>query len=160
MLKEPRSLGIRLWHWLDLAAIVALLSTVLLRDTLLSPRANAALLQDKLAGAGATVSTEQARAGGHGAGRERLWVWHVYAGYGLAVLRGAVWLLERRRRPTVGAGTAAARASRHYRLVKAFHASFYVALAVMVVRGWSWPSRRLSPWGSPWPAWSTGSTRT
>jgi cytochrome b561 len=143
MFKQARSPGIRLWHWLDALVIAALLLTVLLRDTLLSPRANAALLRDKLAGAGAEVSFDQARA----AARtlvDRLWVWHVDLGYALAalaVLRVAVMVLDGRGAKAgagagaEGAASAEARASLHYRLVKAFHRSFYVALAVMVVTG-------------------------
>lgn len=112
--------------------IFALLLTVLLRDTLFSPRANAALLQEKLQGAGATVTLDQAR----GAARmlsERLWDWHVYLGYGLAalvVLRAAVLLVDR---PAPAPAAASTRA--HYRAVKLFHQSFYVALVVMVGSG-------------------------
>jgi len=56
MFQQPRSPGIRIWHWLDAATIFGLLGTVLLKDTLFSPRDNATLLRDKLAGAGASVS--------------------------------------------------------------------------------------------------------
>ena len=137
MFKQARSVGIRMWHWLNAPAIVALLVTVLLKDTLLSPRNNATLLRDKLAGAGASVSIEQARAAARML-NERLWVWHVYVGYGLAalaVLRCAVLLLDRRRPAPADPGTVATRASLHYRAVKAFHRSFYVALGVMVATG-------------------------
>jgi Ni/Fe-hydrogenase 1 B-type cytochrome subunit len=132
MFKKPRSLGLRVWHWLNAAVIFGILGTVLVGDTLFKPRTNTPLLQQKLSAAGATVSREQARE----AARmliDRLWVWHVDLGYALAalvVLRGVVLLVERRRPAATPAS-----GSLHYRAVKAFHRSFYVAIGVMVVTG-------------------------
>jgi cytochrome b561 len=135
MFKQPRSPGLRAWHWLNACTIAGILMTVLVGDTILKPRTNTPRLKEALEGAGATVSREQARA----AARmliDRLWVWHVDLGYALAalvVIRGVV-LLADRRRPAPDPPPEA-RASQHYRAVKAFHRSFYAALGVMVTTG-------------------------
>jgi len=138
MFKKPRSLGIRLWHWLNALVIAGLLVTVLLRDTLFNAGNNAKVIRDKLEGAGATVTVEQARAGARVLG-QNLWAWHVYFGYALAalvVVRGVVFLVDRRApEPAVEASVAEARKTLHYRLVKGLHKSFYAALVVVALTG-------------------------
>jgi cytochrome b561 len=139
MFGKPRSVVLRLWHWLDALVIFGLLLTVLLRDTMLSARVVGALVKDKLDAAGAAVSNDQAR-GVARALTERLWAWHVYLGYGLcalALLRIVARVLEavQGKASAPGAGAPAASASLHHRLVRLLHGGFYVALALMVVTG-------------------------
>jgi cytochrome b561 len=135
MFRKPRSLGIRLWHWSDTLTVFALLGTVLLRNTVWSPRDNGNLLFNVFAKEGVPVTQDQAREAGH-ALVEGLWVWHVNLGYALAALtlaRGIVFVMDARKKKTTPAASPAW--SLHQKLVKASHAAFYVALVVMVTTG-------------------------
>jgi cytochrome b561 len=129
--REPRSLGLRLWHWLNAAMILGLLGTVLLRKTLLSWRDNAALIEAKLREAGIVITPELAK-GIAIEIRNPLWQWHVYFGYALgALLLGRVLVALRvvkqpaRDRPR----------SMHDRLVKLGYLALYTATLLMVVSG-------------------------
>jgi len=79
------SSGIRLWHWLNAIVISGSLITVLLNSTLFKTRANAGFIQSQLKSAGASVTTDQARAAAH-AISDKIWDIHVYFGYTLAAL--------------------------------------------------------------------------
>ena len=94
--KRYQPLGLRVWHWLNALAVTGLLLTVLLHNTFLNPRKNAALIQEKLSASGTTVSIELARKAA-GAMRERMFEWHYYFGFlltGAFLIRVIVGLVQ------------------------------------------------------------------
>ena len=145
--KKYQPASLRLWHWLNALVIVGLLLTVLLRKTLLSWRANSALIQEKLNEAGTAIAPEMAREIAV-AIRNPLWDWHVYLGFALTTLligkilvavfieKKAVdvqsikniFLFKRIPNPE-------RKEALHYSFVKTGYAVFYIATAVMVVTG-------------------------
>ncbi len=141
--RASRSLGLRLWHWLNFAVLSALLATVLLRDELVDVRENRDLIQQKLATLGAVITPDQAKA----AARlylERLWDWHVDLGLVLAallVLRLVVAVVAPAGTGLFAKLRLAARAvkttptARKFAAVKASHVAFYGILTLIVVTG-------------------------
>ncbi|WP_300368252.1 cytochrome b/b6 domain-containing protein [Hydrogenimonas sp.] len=65
----------RLWHWLMAFSVFGLLFTVLLRETFLNKKEVAAILTEKLATFGVTLSSEQAITVAK-AIRAPMWEWH------------------------------------------------------------------------------------
>lgn len=82
------SLNFRLWHWLNAAVVLGLLSTVFLRKTFLSWRTNSELLTQKLSEINLEVTEAQAKVLAK-AIRAPMWEWHIIFGYALAAL--LVW---------------------------------------------------------------------
>lgn len=82
---KKNSAPLRLWHWLNTIVITGSLLTVLLNSTVLKSRNNAAPMQKELARAGATVTTDQARAAAHLVS-DRIWTVHKYFGFALGAL--------------------------------------------------------------------------
>jgi len=86
---KKNSPGLRLWHWLNALVISGSLITVLINSTILKTRPNAALIQNQLKEAGATVTNDQARSVAHELS-DKIWTLHTYFGYvlvGLVVFR-------------------------------------------------------------------------
>lgn len=133
MFRKPRSLGIRIWHWLQGLVVLGLLGTVLLRMTLLKKSVVSPLIQSSLQDKGASVSADQATSVAE-LYVGRLWEWHVYLGYALTallILRGLVFIKDRFRKSPRAAGVGKI----HYRLVKTLYAAFYVSVLVMILTG-------------------------
>ena len=57
----PKTKLIRVWHWLNAMALFGLMATAILRKTFLSWRTNSAIIVDKMAEAGTTVTPELAK---------------------------------------------------------------------------------------------------
>jgi Ni/Fe-hydrogenase 1 B-type cytochrome subunit len=85
MTTHAKPLSLRIWHWLNMLAVLGLLGTVLLRKTLLSWRSNSALIESRLRESGSPISPELAKEIAV-AIRAPLWDWHIYLGYMLAAL--------------------------------------------------------------------------
>ncbi|NUN05886.1 MAG: cytochrome b/b6 domain-containing protein [Bdellovibrio sp.] len=83
--RKYQPVSLRLWHWLNALAILGLLSTVLLRKTFLSWRANSALIENKLQAVGTTITPEVAKDIAVSI-RDPMWDWHIYLGFALAAL--------------------------------------------------------------------------
>lgn len=141
---QPRSVAIRLWHWLDALAISGLLATVLLRKTFLSWRTNSALIESKVAELGGSISTEGAVTIAK-ALRAPMWDWHYTLGFllvgllvarvGLALARPDHAPLRKLASALVAYRSGPARPSAHYLAVKASYVLFYVALVFMATSG-------------------------
>jgi cytochrome b561 len=90
------SRGLRIWHALNGVLVLSLLGTVLLRKTLLSAKANAALLVSQAQEAGSALDPALAKTLAK-AVRDRMWEWHPVLGQILCavlVLRGVLFLAE------------------------------------------------------------------
>ncbi len=136
-----RPLALRLWHWLNAAVIVALLATVLLRDELVGVREHRAMIQQKLASLGVTVTLDQAKAVAR-LYLEQLWDWHVDLGLALAGLllvrlviafTAPTGLLAELRRAASAAKLEPS--ARRFALVKASHVAFFAVLTLIVGTG-------------------------
>jgi len=79
------SISFRLWHWIHAFVVIGLLSTVFLRKTFLSWRANSEILSTKLLTMDINVSSEQAKLLAKSI-RAPMWDWHIFLGYALAIL--------------------------------------------------------------------------
>lgn len=145
--KRPRPLGLRLWHWLNAAALLGSLGTVLLRKTFFSWRTNAALVEHKVHELGGTISSDGAVVVAK-ALRAPMWDWHYVFGFALTallVLRLALTLADPEQAPLRTAWremtrwlplpVARKKAATHHLLVRLMYAVFYVALTFMVVSG-------------------------
>ncbi len=141
-LRGPRSLWIRLWHWLDALAILGLLSTVLLRKTFLSWRTNSAFIETTLRDAGTPITPELAKQIAVGI-REPMWDFHYIFGFtlaGLFVARIILGLIPGQH-PMFGSlrkyykRPAGSRPSKHFLAIKAGYAAFYIMVTFMIVTG-------------------------
>lgn len=145
--KKYQPLGLRLWHWLNAAVITGLLATVLLRKTLLSWRANSALIQEKLNAAGTTITPELAKEIAV-AIRDPLWTLHVYLGFALAALligrflvsvfvekKGVNFKIFTDPFRMKGLQPAEKRKVLHFNFVKIGYVAFYAVTLLMVVTG-------------------------
>jgi cytochrome b561 len=148
-LRRRRPLGLRLWHWLNAAALLGALGTVLLRKTVFSWRTNSALIEAQVREAGGSISTaaavELAKAL-----REPMWQWHYVFGFALAALLAlrfalplvvrdpelsplrSVWRDVARWLPLPPAQK---RTEAHHLLVRLLYAAFYLALTFMAASG-------------------------
>lgn len=84
-IKQKYSANLRLWHWLNSLLIIGSLLTILINSTLFDKRSNTAFITKELENAGASVTSQQARAVSHGL-EEKIWDLHVYLGYFLVAL--------------------------------------------------------------------------
>lgn len=145
--RTSKPLSLRLWHWLNAMAIWGLLATVLLRKTLLSWRANSALIELHLHKAGVEITPALAKEIAV-AIRNPLWDWHIRLGFLLAsllLLRLAIALFVERRIPGVAALKVVLRlktlpaaergAYLHHSLVNFSYVAFYLATLLMVLSG-------------------------
>lgn len=145
--KKFQPLSLRLWHWLNMAAIVGLLATVLIRKTLLSWRTNSVLIQEKLSQAGTTITPDLAKDIAV-AIRNPLWDWHIYLGFSLAALLVGrllvLFFVEKSGfeiqpiKNLLHMGQVPAlekRSALHFNLVKLSYVIFYLATAMMIVSG-------------------------
>lgn len=146
-LKQPRSLGLRLWHWLDFLVISGLLITVLLRKTVLSWRTNAVLIETKVQESGGALAEGSAEAIAKLL-RNNMWEWHIYLGYALGaliLLRLVVYLRSRQGEMSLLAQVKAAlnlreqkeefKKALHFVGVRTLYAFFYVVVIYMFVSG-------------------------
>lgn len=147
--RKYQPLSLRLWHWLNALVILGLLGTVLLRKTFLSWRANAALIENKMQAAGATVTPELAKDIAISM-RNPMWDWHIYLGFalgGLLLARILVGLFVVKKCPSAQAvqdfwnvrGVAGNERGKalHHALVKTSYALFYLVTAFMVASGFA-----------------------
>jgi Ni/Fe-hydrogenase 1 B-type cytochrome subunit len=144
--KRYQPLGLRVWHWLNALAVTGLLLTVLLHKTFLNPKDNAALIQEKLADSGTTVTIEIARQAAR-AMRERMFEWHYYFGFlltGAFLIRVIVAIVQRDfpwRHTLIGirhfrkSDSADKRSAFHFTAVKTGYLTFYIAALVMILTG-------------------------
>lgn len=145
--KRPRPLALRSWHWLNAAALLGALGTVLLRKTFLGWRTNSALIEAKVRELGGTVSTEAAVEVAK-ALRAPMWDWHYVFGFalaGLLALRFGLALVDPDLAPLRSAWRDVMRWRRlapherrealHPLLVRLLYAVFYAALTLMVTSG-------------------------
>ncbi|MFL5813946.1 MAG: cytochrome b/b6 domain-containing protein [Bdellovibrionia bacterium] len=92
---RQHSLGLRIWHWLDAAIVVGLITTFFLRNSLVS---HSRYLVAQLNAKGIAVSDSTAKP----IIREmvdQLWTWHIYLGYGLTALllfRAVLFITDKR----------------------------------------------------------------
>jgi len=142
-LREYRPLSLRIWHWLNAIAIIGLLLTVLLRKTLLSWKTNSAVISSKLEAAGQAITPELAKEIAVSI-RNPLWDIHIYLGYLLgALLLGRILIIifvEKKCLLTsvlqsLKNGAIYKTNTRHYYMVKALYALFYIMTLLMVVTG-------------------------
>jgi Ni,Fe-hydrogenase I cytochrome b subunit len=129
-----------------MVVIIGLLATVLLRKTFLSWSTNSALIEDKLKGA---ITPEMAKEIAV-AIRNPLWDWHIYLGFTLASLllcRILIALFVEKSCPGLEAFKNVLKLkdlpagerikAAHYSLVKISYAVFYLAVAFMVLTGFT-----------------------
>ena len=84
-LRHRHSLGLRIWHWLTVLAISGSLLTLLLNKTVLKPRENVPLIQEKMLESSLALSKDQAKTIAHYYS-DKIWDIHVYFGYALSAL--------------------------------------------------------------------------
>ncbi len=141
-LRGKRSIWFRLWHWLDALVILGLLGTVLLRKTFLSWRTNSAFIETTLQDAGTTITPELAKKIAVGL-REPMWDFHYIFGFtlaGLFIIRIILGFMPGQH-PMLGGlrkyfkAPAGAKPSKHFFLVKAGYAVFYVMVTFMITSG-------------------------
>ncbi len=76
---------LRFWHWINIIVISGSFITVFLNSTLFDKKTNAKFIAQQLEPAGVSLTAQQAKAVAHGL-EEKVWDWHVYAGYALTAL--------------------------------------------------------------------------
>lgn len=145
--RKYQPLSLRLWHWANAIVILSLLGTVLIRKTLLSWRANSALIEQKLNAVGTSITPELAKEIAV-AIRDPLWDFHVYLGFALAVLllsRIIIAVVIEKKCPGIAAVKSAMGIrdlpadekpkALHYSAVKIGYAVFYLVTLLMVTSG-------------------------
>jgi cytochrome b561 len=126
---------------------MALLCTVLIASTILKPRNNVPVIQEKLQEKGVTVTADQAKSVAKVFSKQ-IWVWHKYIGVALAVLFLMRIVLEffepsgQGLRARIRRGALYLRTSvpknknaRHYLIVKYFYVFFYLLITILVLTG-------------------------
>ncbi|CAN5492583.1 hypothetical protein BH10BDE1_BH10BDE1_23290 [soil metagenome] len=145
--RKYQPLSLRLWHLANAIVILGLLGTVVLRKTLLSWRANSALIEQKLNAVGTSITPELAKEIAV-AIRDPLWDFHVYLGFALGVLllsRILVAIFIEKKCPGIAALKSAMGIrdlpaeerpkALHFSAVKLGYAVFYLATLLMVATG-------------------------
>ena len=134
---SPKTKLIRVWHWLNAIALFGLMATAILRKTFLSWRTNSAIIVDKMAEAGTTVTPELAKDIAVTI-RTPMWDFHYIFGFALVSLfiariamsfmpgQPGIWS---ELKATFGVS------SRHKTLVKIGYFVFYIIVAYMAVSG-------------------------
>ncbi len=144
-LTKRYSAGLRLWHWVNLIVITGSLLTVLVDSTLLKKRTITQVIKTELT----TISNDQARSIAHTL-NDKVWEFHTYFGYGLAVLLLSRIVLEFFQLADQKLLKKAKSAyqqyyilkkdrelARHELVVKLLYFVFYLLLMVMVLTGLS-----------------------
>lgn len=144
---EPHSLFIRIWHWLLFVLITASIVTVGLATYGFRTGKNITLVQQQLQKKGITVDQDAARAVSH-AFNDKLWTWHTWLGYGIAILVLARFILEifqpteeklsvkfRRALGFVASSPGEEKEKRHYLGVKWTYLIFYLLILIMAITG-------------------------
>ena len=85
LFNQPKSLLIRIWHWLIFLFFLASISTVIYGSTLFKTKGNISIVKEQVSSKGRTVSQYQAWAVAHEFS-DKLWMLHKYIGYGLSIL--------------------------------------------------------------------------
>lgn len=145
--RKYQPLSLRIWHWLNMIAILGLLGTVVLRKTFLSFRANSLLIKTKLEAAGTSITPDLAKDIAI-AIRNPMWDWHIYLGFALGIFvvgRILIAMFVEKKSPIAIALKSLSEAKSlpstdraegfRYAFVKVLHAIFYIATALMVVTG-------------------------
>jgi Ni/Fe-hydrogenase 1 B-type cytochrome subunit len=129
-MKKHQSLGLRIWHWLDVMAIAGLILTALLRKGWLSWRDNVQIMLSKSSEMGATLTPETAKELAI-ALRNQMWDWHYLLGYllsSLIVFRFFVFLSQRKNK-------VAPPASLYKKAVQYGYYVFYAVVTYMAFSG-------------------------
>jgi Ni,Fe-hydrogenase I cytochrome b subunit len=144
---QKHSVSIRIWHWLTFIVLTSIILTVLFASTLYNPRENGKVVQDMLKGKSIEIDDQQSFFVAH-IFDDKMWELHKYLGFGLSLL-----LLSR-----VGIEFAQSsdekiksrvknalnlyrqnnpdqREYKHYLIVKASYAVFYILILFMAVTG-------------------------
>lgn len=144
---QKNSAAIRIWHWLTFLFVIALFTTVLLESTVLNQRDNISVVQKVLQSKGITADNNQALAVSHLYG-EKMWDIHKILGYFLSFLFLSRIIIEltqsKEEKIKYRFKSAVAlfkkpgsdkKELKHYLIVKASYAIFYLLLMSMVVTG-------------------------
>jgi cytochrome b561 len=121
---------LRIWHWLNVIAVLGLLGTFFLRKTFLSWKTNSLLITEKLSSFDIEVTAEQAAAIAK-AIRAPMWEWHIIFGVMLALLL-LVRILILWKEKGFGYDD---QGSMHMRMVHFGYKIFYLILIFMAVSG-------------------------
>ena len=123
----------RIWHWLMVFSVLGLLFTVLLRKTFLSYKANALIIQDKLAAMDIDITIESAKVMAK-AIRAPMWEWHYIFATFLAIsiaLRVFLLLSKRGRFPFLGFW----KSSLEIKMKKGVFFLLYLVVPIMAISG-------------------------
>lgn len=82
---KKNSASLRVWHWLNALLILGSLTTVLINSTLLDRGFAMGLIHNEASSQGLELTKNQLRSIWHGF-EETVWTYHIYIGYGLAIL--------------------------------------------------------------------------
>ncbi|MFN0255612.1 cytochrome b/b6 domain-containing protein [Pedobacter ureilyticus] len=82
---QKNSTHLRVWHWINVVVISVSVITVCLNSTLLDKKDNVKFISEQLNSASIPLTTQQATLVARSL-EEKVWDWHVYAGYFLAAL--------------------------------------------------------------------------
>lgn len=141
------SSSLRLWHWLNALVITGSLLTVLINSTILKSGNASPLIISALANKQVNVNNNQARAVAHNLA-DKVWAWHTYFGFVLAVLflfrLGLEFfhLAEKRLSRSIARAYRQFLVTKHERelaghefWVKTIYAAFYLVLLISVITG-------------------------
>jgi cytochrome b561 len=144
---ESHSLSIRIWHWLLFVLITSSIVTVGLATYGFRTGKNITLVQQELQNKGITVDQDAARAVSH-AFNDKLWNWHTWLGYGIAILVLARFIIEvfqpteeklririQRMLGFVASSPEQQKEKRHYLGVKWTYLIFYLLILIMAITG-------------------------
>ena len=144
---QKNSALIRIWHWLTFLTITALMITVLMASTVLHPRANIKMVEERLEKKGVTITDDQAFSVSH-AFDDKMWDIHKLLGYGLSFLLLSRLLIEavqnkdeklrNRIRKVLKLNfqnNTDKKEGKHYLIVKRGYLAFYVLLLIIVLTG-------------------------
>lgn len=125
------SLKFRVWHWLNAIVVLGLVTTVLLRWTLLSKSSNAEILSEKLLSFGIAITSEQSVLLAK-ALRVQLWEWHIFLGYAflaLVIFRVYLYFKDSSKKAVFSD------LDMHHKAVHSLYYILYTTFFIMVVTG-------------------------